>query len=112
MPLLSEDDLRNWGVYFYFHDEKYEATFRHHAATAIAEGLRLLKIPTYSNVHHPRFVHEDIEPPRRHLYVFVVTDVTYSPGLVEAIERYPAQHKLVENMADNGMWMAFPDNIP
>jgi hypothetical protein len=95
------------GFYFYFHKEDFDPVRRHYAQAALAQGLKRLGAPLFSNAASPLFSSKPLRPEDGHTAVFVATEDTYAPDYAQWIGSYPAR-KIILSMADTGQWLPTP----
>jgi hypothetical protein len=110
MPIT--DDLLSQGVTFYFPENEFSPASAHYVAAGLAEGLRAQRVPVYANIAHELFHPRDLTAFTGGLIVFVVTEKTYSPTLIAAIEQFAGRHKFILSMADVNSTMLTSAVVP
>lgn len=103
------------GVYFYFHNKKLTLWARTMTAWCLAEGLKQLGVPAYSNIVHDLFITDSIHELRDYLYVFVITDPPdshYDESYRNSIVAYPTKKKVILSIADDIQNYITPPDIP
>jgi len=105
-------DLVERGVYFYLHDKPFSPEYFHFASATLAEGLKALGIPVYSNIEDPLFDKLEKRNIALPLFVFNVSEPIYSPALMDTIAAQTAPQKVIVSVADSVSRFFTPPGIP
>jgi hypothetical protein len=109
--MLSWESILTNGIYFYFEDAEFDGDRTHYVTECLASGFKHLNIPCFSNLTHDLFITREICIDDGCLYIFQVTEESYSPQYMEAIADFATEHKVIICMADMSNELVTPFHI-
>ncbi len=107
----TKDSILQNGVYFYYHEEQFDPSGKHHASYCLATGLRRLGISVYSKFRAEPFDVEQYEAARERFVVFDLTEGAYRANLTQTIANHPGVNKVVLCMGDMSNHVITPVNV-